>query len=277
MSAVDRIGPIEISWGDSPLVLSQPHAGTFLPPEVVAALTEEGRALPDTDWWIDRLYAPLAAQFAATVVRTPISRYVIDVNRDPSGASLYPGRPTTDLVPKETFDGEPLWRAGAEPSAEEVNRRKRLYFEPYHAALAAAIARTRLRFGFCLLWDCHSIRSVVPRLFEGRLPTVNFGTFDGRSCSPALRAAAERVLASAQESFVIDGRFKGGWITRYWGRPAEKIEAVQMELAQRAYMHEAPPWTFSEERAERIRTLFAQLLTTLLEEAGRLHAPGSNP
>ncbi|MCS6878865.1 MAG: N-formylglutamate deformylase [Geminicoccaceae bacterium] len=275
MSAIDRIGPVEIAWGDSPLVFSQPHAGTFLPPEMTAAMTDAARALPDTDWWIDRLYAPLVARFSATVVRTPVSRYAIDVNRDPSGASLYADRTTTGLVPRETFDGAPLWRPGMEPDEAEIARRKRLFFEPYHAALAAAIERARLRFGFCLLWDCHSIRSLVPRLFEGRLPTINLGTFDGRSCSPALRAAAERILANSAESFVIDGRFKGGWIVRHWGRPQARIEAVQMELAQRAYMEEAPPWSFVEDRAERIRALFAELVAGALEEARRLHAPGT--
>ncbi|MCS6780287.1 MAG: N-formylglutamate deformylase [Geminicoccaceae bacterium] len=275
MSAVDRIGPVEIAWGSSPLVLSQPHAGTWLPPEIAAALNETGRALADTDWWIDRLYAPLAERFAATTVRTPVSRYAIDVNRDPAGLSLYPGRATTGLVPVETFDGAPIWRPGLEPDPIEIDRRRERFFEPYHAALAAAIARNRIRHGFCLLWDCHSIRSVIPRLFEGRLPTFNLGTFEGRACSPALRAAAERVLAASGGRFVIDGRFKGGWITRHWGRPHEQVEAVQMELAQEAYMDEAAPWTFREEKAERVRALFASLIETLLQEAGRLHAPGT--
>ncbi len=275
MSTVDRIGPVEIRWGSSPLVSSQPHGGTALAPEIAAALNETGRALADTDWWIDRLYAPLAERFAATVVSTPISRYAIDVNRDPSGVSLYPGQATTGLVPLETFDGAPIWRPGLEPDPAEIDRRRRLFFEPYHAALAAAISRTKLRHGFCLLWDCHSIRSAIPRLFSGRLSTFNLGTFEGRSCSPSLRAAAERLLAASGESFVIDGRFKGGWITRHWGRPSEGVEAVQMELAQEAYMDEASPWTFREEKAERVRAVFAALIDTLLEEARRLHARGS--
>lgn len=275
MSTLDRIGPVEIHWGSSPLVLSQPHGGTWLPPEIAATANEAGRALADTDWWIDRLYAPLAERFAATIVRTPVSRYAIDVNRDPAGVSLYPGQATTGLVPHETFDGAPIWQPGLEPDAAEIDRRRRLWFEPYHAALAAVITRTKLRHGFCLFWDCHSIRSRIPRLFEGRLPTFNLGTFDGRACSPTLRAAAERVLAASSEAFVIDGRFKGGWITRHWGRPQERVEAVQMELAQEAYMDETPPWTFRPERAERVRAVFARLIETLLEEARRLHAPGS--
>lgn len=266
---------VEVIRGEGPLVFSQPHLGTALPPEVTVALTDLGRSVPDTDWWIDALYAPLAERFSATVVRQGWSRYVIDVNRDPSGASLYPGQATTGLVPLETFDGEPIWRAGAEPDAAEIARRRRLWFEPYHAALAGAIEATRIRHGFCLLWDCHSIRSRIPRLFEGVLPTFNLGTFEGRSCSPPLRTAAERVLAGGGASFVIDGRFKGGWITRHWGRPADRIEAVQMELAQKAYMDEAPPWTLREEKAERVRAVLANLVETLLQEAGRLHAPGT--
>jgi len=268
---------VEVIPGESPLVFSQPHVGTALPPEVTAALLDLGRSVPDTDWWIDRLYAPLAERFSATVVRQGWSRYVIDVNRDPSGASLYPGKATTGLVPTETFDGEPIWRPGAEPDPAEIARRRRHFFEPYHAALAGAIEAARIRHGFCLLWDCHSIRSRIPRLFEGRLPTFNLGTFDGRSCSPALRTAAERVLAASGAAFVVDGRFKGGWITRHYGRPAERIEALQMELAQTAYMDEAPPWTFREEKAREVRAVLANLIETLLEEAARRQARGTAP
>jgi formiminoglutamase len=266
---------VEVVPGESPLVLSQPHVGTALPPEVTAALSDLGRSVPDTDWWIDRLYAPIAARFSATVVRQGWSRYVIDVNRDPTGASLYPGRATTGLVPSETFDGEPIWRPGAEPDATEIAARRRRFFEPYHAALAGAIEAMRIRHGFCLLWDCHSIRSRIPWLFEGRLPTFNLGTNDGRSCSPEFRAAAERVLEAGGTSFVIDGRFKGGWITRHYGQPGERVEAVQMELAQAAYMDEAPPWTFREEKAREVRAVLGNLIETLLEEAGRRHAPGA--
>ncbi len=261
--------------GASPLVLSQPHVGTALPPEVTVALGDLGRSVPDTDWWIDELYAPLAERFAATVVRQGWSRYVIDVNRDPTGASLYPGRTTTGLVPLETFDGEPIWRPGAEPDAAEIARRRRLFFEPYHAALAGAVEATRIRHGFCVLWDCHSIRSRIPRLFEGELPELNLGTNDGAACAPELRAAARAVLERCGRSFVVDGRFKGGWITRHYGRPEQSVHALQMELAQRSYLAaESPPWPFDPTRAAALRDVLAHLIEAVLEAARRRRGSG---
>lgn len=262
--------------GAGPLVLSEPHVGTALPPEVTVALTDLGRSLPDTDWWVDELYAPLAERLAATVVRQGWSRYVIDVNRDPTGASLYPGRATTGLVPLESFDGAPLWRPGGEPDAAEIARRRRLFFEPYHAALAGAVEATRIRHGFCLLWDCHSIRSRIPRLFAGELPELNLGTNDGAACAPALRAAATAALERSGRGFVVDGRFKGGWITRHHGRPERAVHALQMELAQRSYLaEERPPWPLDRARVEALRDVLARLLDAVLEAAARLHTGGA--
>jgi formiminoglutamase len=253
----------------APLILSMPHAGRELPDHVAERLNGQGRAMIDTDWWIERLY-DFADQLDATVVRTAISRYVIDVNRDPSGASLYPGQASTALCPLTTFDGEPIWRPGSDPDDGEIFERRTLYFEPYHRALAEQIERVRAAHGFVLLYDCHSIRSRVPRLFDGELPAFNIGTNAGRSCAPAVRSAVTDVCAAAQGySSVVDGRFKGGWITRHYGRPDDGVHAVQMELAQRTYMEEAPPWTFDDAKADAVRRVLRTALEAMLATAAK--------
>jgi N-formylglutamate deformylase len=256
--------------GDGPLVLGQPHVGTMIPPEVSVELNDLGRSVPDTDWWIDRLYEGLARRTGATVVRQTISRYVIDVNRDPSGNSLYPGQNTTTLCPTTTFDAEPIYLAGREPGPAEIGRRKRLYFAPFHAAMAAAIETTRIRHGYCVVYDCHSIRSVVPNLFPGTLPVFNIGTNDGRSCATILREAAIREAEASGMSFVADGRFKGGWITRHYGAPERRVHAVQMELAQSAYMRESPPWTYDEAVAAKTEVALDHILAAILGAAATL-------
>ena len=234
MSAPDFI---ELTRGSDPLLVSIPHTGTDIPADIEAALVSPWLARKDTDWHIERLYE-FAAELGATVLRTRISRTVIDVNRDPSGASLYPGQATTGLCPTTTFDGEPLYLYVREPDAAEVSRRQALYFDPYHAALGAEIARLRTRHERIVLYDCHSIRSVVPQLFEGELPHMNIGTNSGSSCDPALQQAIEAICDASPFSCVSNGRFKGGWITRRYGRPEDGVHAVQMELACRSYMSE---------------------------------------
>jgi formiminoglutamase len=232
-------GFIEVTRGSAPLLLSFPHTGTEIPGEIEATLASPWLARKDTDWWIDKLYG-FAASLDATTVRTVLSRTVIDVNRDPSGASLYPGQATTGLCPTETFDGEPLYRDGSAPAADQIERRRARYFDPFHAALAAEIARLRGMHPRIVLYDCHSIRSVVPRLFEGELPHMNIGTNSGASCDPDLQGSIEAICAASSFSWVANGRFKGGWITRRYGRPEEGVHAVQMELACRSYMREPP-------------------------------------
>jgi formiminoglutamase len=228
---------LEIVRGSAPLLLSIPHTGTEIPSGIEAKLVSPWLARKDTDWWIERLY-DFAAGLGATIVRTRMSRTVIDVNRDPSGASLYPGQATTGLCPLTTFDGEPLYRSGSEPDDAEIARRRQRYFDPYHAALAGEIERLRRLHASIVLYDCHSIRSVVPRLFDGELPHMNIGTNSGSSCAPELQAAIEAICEAAPFSWVANGRFKGGWITRRYGRPEAGVHAVQMELACRSYMEE---------------------------------------
>ena len=222
---------------DAPLIVSFPHTGTELPPDIEARCISPWLARKDADWWIDKLY-DFATDLGATVVHTAISRTVIDVNRDPSGVSLYPGQNTTELVPTTTFDGEPLWRPGMVPDAAEIERRKATYFVPYHAALAGEIARLRAKHARVALYDCHSIRSIIPRLFPGELPVMNIGTNAGVSCDMDLAEPIAAIASASRFSAVINGRFTGGYITRRYGRPDDGVHAVQMELACRGYMRE---------------------------------------
>jgi formiminoglutamase len=263
--------PVEVTRGDGPVVLGLPHTGTWLPADVEARLNDTGRALADTDWHIDRLYAGLLP--GATTVRATFHRYLIDANRAPDDASLYPGRNTTGLCPLTDFDGQPIYRPGAEPDAAEVAARTAAYHAPYHAALAAQIERVRARHGVAILYDCHSIRSVIPFLFDGTLPDLNVGTNEGATCAPAVEASVMHLCRAATGyTYVLNGRFKGGWTTRRYGRPEAGVQAVQMELAQSTYMAEAPPWTLAPDRAERLRAHLRTILETLADLAPTLGA-----
>lgn len=261
------IAPVEVVQDNSPVILGLPHTGTHVPAEIGERLNENGRILADTDWHIERLYDGLLA--GATTVRATFHRYVIDANRDPAGVSLYPGQNTTTLVPLTDFDGAPIWRAGAEPDADEIAARLAGFHAPYHAALAAEIARVRRLHGIAVLYDCHSIRSHIPFLFEGALPDFNIGTADGASCDPAFERVAVEVTAAAPGySAVLNGRFKGGWTTRHYGRPHEGVHAVQMELAQATHLAtEAPPFAYDTGRAERLRPHLSTLLARLEQVA----------
>jgi formiminoglutamase len=225
-------GWLDVHRGDAPLVVAFPHGGTELG-GIEDRFVSPWLARRDADWWIAELYA-FAREMGATTIATSVSRSVIDVNRDPSGASLYPGMATTELCPTTTFDGDPLYR-GFDPEEDEIAWRRRNFFDPYHAALAAELERLRAAHGRVVLYDAHSIRSRVPRLFEGELPQFNIGTNSGASCAPELSAA---VLRCCGESSVVDGRFKGGWTTRHYGQPDTGIHAIQMELAMRGYLDE---------------------------------------
>ena len=259
---------VEVIPGDSPVILGQPHGSTWLPDYLTARLNANGRALADTDWHIGRLYEGLLP--SATVVRCNVHRYAIDANRDPAGASLYPGQNTTGLCPVSDFDGAPIWQDGQEPSEDEILARRAAFHAPYHAALAAEVARTKARHGVAVLYDCHSIRSEIPFLFEGLLPVFSIGTNDGTTCADAIADAA--VAACATESHVLDGRFKGGWTTRHYGQPRTGVHAIQMELAQRAYLAaETPPWRYDPARAEPTRAT----LRTILAAPDRLARSGA--
>jgi formiminoglutamase len=230
---------LHIARGDAPLIVAVPHAGTAIPEDSAPGLIAE-RAIFDTDWHVHRLYV-FASNMGATLIRTDIARAVIDMNRDPSGASLYPGQATTELCPTSTFDGEPLHHPGMAPNDAEIAARRARFHTPYHAAITAEIARLRALHPIIVLYDAHSIRSRVPRLFNGELPEFNIGSVGGTSCDPALTAEVERLCRASGRSTIVDGRFRGGWTTRYHGNPDKGVHAIQMELAQRAYLNEAAP------------------------------------
>lgn len=261
---------LQITRGEAPLIVSMPHTGTRIPPEIEARLTSPWLARKDADWHVEKLY-DFAPSMGATIIRTTVSRTVIDVNRDPSGVSLYPGQATTELCPTTTFDGEPLYKDECELDAEEIPARTTLYFDPYHTALADEIARLRKQHSKIVLFEAHSIRSNIPRLFDGELPNLNIGTNSGASCDEALTAAIEAVGSGTKFLQVTNSRFKGGWTTRHYGKPAEGVHAIQLELACRGYMDEPQdvspenwPTPYNESRAADMRAVLKNILQACL-------------
>ncbi|AZG17235.1 N-formylglutamate deformylase [Cupriavidus pauculus] len=248
-----------VTQGTLPLLISIPHGGEQLPDWLVPRLTPAARERADTDWHLRRLYA-FAVEQGASVVEANYSRYVIDVNRPGDGSSLYPGQTTTTLCPVDTFRGEPLYLPGNTPSAEEVEARKRDYWQPYHDALAAEIARLRERHAKVLVWEAHSIAGVLPRLFDGRLPDLNIGTYSGASCAPAMRDAVIAAATQGPFTWVADDRFKGGHITRHYGQPASGVHTIQLEMAQSVYMDERAPFPYLPQAAGRVQPVLRSML-----------------
>jgi len=268
MSTIDT-PTYTLRQGTLPLLISIPHLGTELPAEFAAGMSGNAPVLQDTDWHLDRLYG-FASGLGASVLQAKVSRYVIDLNRPPGGESLYPGQTTTGLCPTETFRGEPLYDPAPAPDALQQADRLARFWQPYHGALRAELDRLKAQHGAVLLWDAHSIASVLPRLFEGKLPDLNFGTADGRSCAPAI---IDRVVAQARSSRfsqVLNGRFKGGYITRHYGVPAERVHAIQLEMGQDLYMLEDPPFTYLEHKATSVQPLLQKMLTEALEALATL-------
>ncbi|KRE89718.1 N-formylglutamate deformylase [Frateuria sp. Soil773] len=254
-----------LEQGTAPLLISLPHDGSHIPPAIAERMRPAARRSPDTDWHVGRLYAPLAQALGASVLRPLASRYVVDLNRPADGHALYPGRRETGLVSTIGFDGEPLYRdAAAEPDADEIQRRVNAFWRPYHEALQQELARLRSLHGRVVLWEGHSIRTRVPMLFDGELPEFNLGTADGASCGADLQRKLASVLESQQGySFVVNGRFKGGYITRHYGRPGEGVEAIQLELAQHSYMDE-DSFAYAPDRAPAVQAVIERLLRACL-------------
>ncbi len=262
--------PYRFTPGATPLLVSMPHVGTHLPAEIAAGMTEAARALPDTDWHVDTLYDFLAA-LGASVLTATQSRYVIDLNRPPDDAPLYPGASNTGLCPTTTFADEPIYLEGAAPDEAEIEHRRALIWRPYHDRLAAELAAIKARHGVALLWEAHSIRSRVPRFFEGRLPDLNLGTAGGASAAPDLLARLTAVTKTAAGySHAVNGRFTGGYNTRTFGDPEARVHAVQLELSQITYMDEDPPYSFREDLAAGVRPVLRRLLETALAWAAEV-------
>jgi N-formylglutamate deformylase len=252
--------------GRTPLLVSLPHVGTEIPDDIRALLLPAAWVVEDTDWHLERLYAFARDELGASLIVPRWSRYCIDLNRPAENTPRYVGANNTELCPTRAFTGAPLYREGHAPDDAEVERRLRLYWRPYHDALAAELARLRSEHGYALLFDGHSIKSELPWLFEGRLQDLNLGTASGASCAPALRDALAAVLA-AQDRFtqVVDGRFKGGTITRRYGQPQQGVHAVQLEMAWRCYMPEAPPYEIDPARAAEVQPVLRALLRAMLD------------
>ncbi|SNB82656.1 MULTISPECIES: N-formylglutamate deformylase [unclassified Agrobacterium] len=253
----------DINEGSSPIILGLPHTGTNVPADIWQRLNDNGKLLADTDWHIHDLYADLIPE--ATTVRAAFHRYVIDANRDPAGVSLYPGQNTTGLVPETDFDGKPIWNEGQEPAQDDIAYRLETFHAPYHAALAAEIERVKAIHGIAILYDCHSIRSHIPFLFEGKLPDFNIGTDMGTTCDPAIEKIAVEATAAAEGyDSILNGRFKGGWTTRHYGKPQNRVHAIQMELAQSTHLQsETPPFAYDAGKADRLRSHLKTILTRM--------------
>ena len=264
--------PFLFHQGTQPLLISMPHPGTYVPPALAARFTAEARQVPDTDWHMERLYAFAKDELGASILVATHSRYVVDLNRPPDGASLYPGQNVTGLCPVDTFDETPLYARGDVPDDAEIAARREAIWVPYHAQLRAELDRLRAQHGVAMLWDAHSIRSVLPRFFEGRLPDLNLGTADGASCDPAL---AQELLAIAEAApgytGVLNGRFKGGYSTRHYGEPARNIHAVQLEMTQCCYMQEALPFDYLPEVAAGVQPHVKRMLQAVLAFAAARH------
>ncbi|WP_280153584.1 N-formylglutamate deformylase [Piscinibacter sp. XHJ-5] len=259
--------PCTLTRGSIPLLVSFPHAGTDIPPSIARRMTDAGLLRADTDWHLPQLYAFVQQMGGSTLV--PLhSRYVIDLNRPPEDTNLYPGQDTTGLVPTDTFRKQPIYRAGEEPDAAEIAERRELYWKPYHDALEAELERLHAAHGSVVLWDAHSIASELPRFFEGRLPDLNLGTADGHACATPVQKAAEAVLQAQREfTHVTNGRFKGGYITRHYGRPTEGSHALQLEMCHATYMDEQPPFGYRPDLAARVQPVLRQLLAAVVEAA----------
>ncbi len=260
----------ETRQGTTPIILGFPHTGTDVPPDIWGRLNDNGKLLADTDWHIHNLYDGLID--GVTTVRATFHRYVIDANRDPSGTSLYPGQNTTGLVPETDFDGLSIWKDGAAPNEADITERLRDFHAPYHAALAAEIERVKAIHGVAILYDCHSIRSRIPFLFEGKLPDFNIGTDMGKTCDHAIEQATVAATTSATGyDSILNGRFKGGWTTRHYGQPETGVHAIQMELAQSTHLQtEKPPFAYDTAKADRLRVHLKDILERIAAIAPNL-------
>ncbi len=254
----------KFTQGTKPLLVSMPHVGTHLPDDLARRMMPIARTVPDTDWHLEQLY-DFAVGLGASVLAATHSRFVVDLNRPPDNANLYPGQDTTGLCPIDTFAKQPIYRMGEEPDDTEIRHRVGTYWKPYHAKLQEELARIKARHGSALLWDAHSIASHVPRFFAGRLTDFNLGTADGKSCRPEIGA---RMLEIAQAApgytSVLNGRFKGGYITRTYGTPADGVEAVQLELSEITYMDEPPPFGYRKDLAGEVKPHLRRMLEAFL-------------
>ena len=250
--------------GTTPLLVSVPHDGWQLPTDIVQHMSDAGRSIPDTDWHVSQLY-DFVKDCGASVITADYSRYVVDLNRPADDAQLYENQGTPGLCPEQTFAGADIY---LDPIDIDQADRVATYWQPYHDQVTTTLAELREQHGYALLWDAHSIPSSVPSLFAGELPVLNIGTFDGRSCARDLSNAVLAAAEAGAYDAVLNGRFKGGYITRNYGDPESGIHALQLELAQRAYMNEKN-LEFDREKAAELRATLKVMLDAFQEAAKR--------
>ena len=256
--------------GDSPLLISVPHDGRYIPEDISLRMTEAGRAISDTDWHVERLYE-FAEQLGATILVANYSRYVVDLNRPADDGALYEGQVATGICPLQSFAGDELYADRSSFGEREQQNRVATYWEPYHSTIAGVLDKMKSRHGYALLWDAHSIPGEVPRLFDGELPILNIGTYDDRSCAIELSGPVFDVASSSDFESVLNGRFKGGYITRHYGQPATNTHAIQLEISQRAYMDESS-LEFDEAKAQKLRDTLTNMINAYLDAAARHYA-----
>lgn len=265
-----------LTQGTVPLLVSMPHIGTQIPVHLQAGYTARALQVEDTDWHLAQLYDFLPA-LGASVLQPRLSRYVIDLNRPPDDAPMYPGASNTELCPTRFFTGDALYLPGCAPDAAACAQRRSDYWQPYHDALAVELQRLVQVHGYALLWDAHSIRSAIPWLFEGTLPALNIGTASATSAHPAIAQAVMAVCGTAGRwSHVLNGRFKGGYITRHYGRPGQHVHAVQLEMCQNLYMQEAAPFAYDAALAAQVQPTLRAMLQAALGAAAALYAGGAH-
>ncbi len=256
----------ELIEGDSPLIFSSPHSGTFVPEDIKARFTAAALKLPDTDWHVNKLYEDFARANNATFIKANYSRYVVDLNRPPDDKPLYPGQLKVSLCPDQTFAGDDIYQPGQAPDSQEVARRLQQYWQPYHDVLAAQIERVKAKHGYAIVYDCHSIYSNLPRLFEGRLPDLNIGTAGGASCAKGMGQAAFDVARKSTYSAVFNGRFIGGYITRHYGQPEQGVHAIQMEIVRDTHIDEST-YSYDEAKAAQLKQVLERILHAITDNA----------
>lgn len=263
---MDLFKIIEPSSERVPIIISSPHSGTFFPKEVASQLRPEHVANPDdTDWFIHQLY-DFAPSIGIKMICANYSRWVIDLNRDPESAPLYnDGRVITGLVPSTNFNGDPLYISEV-PDQNEINRRLEAYYLPYHRKVEELILETKAQFGKALLFDAHSIRKVVPGIRKEAFPDLILGDNDGKSASEEVINAAYTALGTSGKDLQHNHPFKGGYITRSFGKPSKNMHALQLEMAKTNYMDDSET-VYDNDRAgqtrETLKHVFEQLIEVL--------------
>lgn len=263
--------PFSLVQGDGPLIISIPHAGTYIPEDIKSVMTAAALRLPDTDWHIPRLY-DFAVDMGATVISAHYSRYVIDLNRPPDNAALYPGQTKVSLCPDETFEGETIYQQGAAPDAAGISYRLSSVWQPYHDELRRQVERVRKQHGYAILYDAHSIKGDLPRLFDGRLPDLNLGTAKGTSCAVPMEQRVWDAVQGHGYTAILNGRFIGGYITRHYGDPARDVHALQMEIVRENYMNESD-FSFADNRAGNLRVVLKSAIQAMLDWGAATYTP----